>query len=118
MGKRSKVAKTPLLTNSLYDKIKFLAQIALPAFGTLYFTLAGLWGLPAADGVVGTVVAVDTFLGVLLGLSTKAFVENTAGGVINVVDSAEKTTFDLVLDGPVEDLVDKAQVIFKVNKPQ
>lgn len=117
MGKRNKKPAGYFPSSTAYDVTKFIAQIALPAFGTLYFTLAGLWGLPGADGVVGTVVAVDTFLGVLLGLSTKAFVENTTAGVINVVDTAEKTTFDLVLDGPVEKLADQAQVLFKVNKP-
>ena len=39
-------------------------------FGTLYFTLAGIWNLPCAEQVVGTITAIDTFLGCILGIST------------------------------------------------
>ena len=58
------------LTNKQYDVLKWIALIALPAIGTLYFTLATIWGLPYGDQVVGTITAVDTFLGALLGIST------------------------------------------------
>ena len=58
------------LTNKQYDILKWIALIALPAVGTLYFTLATIWGFPYGDQVVGTITAVDTFLGALLGIST------------------------------------------------
>lgn len=58
------------MRSELYDKLKWVAQILLPALGTLYFALAGIWGLPYAEEIVGTITAVDTFLGVLLGIST------------------------------------------------
>ena len=58
------------MSNKLYDVLKWIAQILLPALGTLYFALAGIWGFPYAEAVVGTITAVDTFLGVLLGIST------------------------------------------------
>lgn len=58
------------LTNKQYDILKWIALIALPAVGTLYFTIATIWGLPYGDQVVGTITAVDTFLGALLGIST------------------------------------------------
>lgn len=58
------------LTNKQYDVLKWIALIVLPALGTLYFTLASIWGLPYGDQVVGTITAVDTFLGALLGIST------------------------------------------------
>lgn len=58
------------LSNSNYDFLKWVAQILLPAFGTLYFALASIWGLPYAEQVVGTVTAIDAFLGALLGIST------------------------------------------------
>lgn len=61
------------ISNKTYDILKWIAQILLPALGTLYFALACIWGLPAADKVVGTITAVDTFLGVLLGLSTAQY---------------------------------------------
>ena len=58
------------MSNKLYNIIKWIAQIFLPAVGTLYFGLSGIWGFPYAEQVVGTITVVDTFLGVLLGIST------------------------------------------------
>lgn len=68
---KNKVAKllTVKMENKTYDFLKNVALTYLPAAGTLYFTLSGIWGLPFAKQVVGTVVAVDTFLGVILGIS-------------------------------------------------
>lgn len=61
------------LTNKTYDILKWIAQILLPALGTLYFALASIWGFPYAEQIVGTITAVDAFLGVLLGISTKNY---------------------------------------------
>lgn len=61
------------MSNKTYDNLKYLAQIVLPACGTLYFALAGIWGLPYGEQIVGTITAVDTFLGVLLGISTSQY---------------------------------------------
>lgn len=58
------------MSNKTYDVLKWIAQFLLPAAGTLYFALAGIWGLPYGEQVVGTITAVDTFLGVLLGISS------------------------------------------------
>ena len=62
-----------LLSDKVYDILKWIALIALPAVGTLYFALANVWGLPCGEQVVGTVTAIDTFLGALLGISTAAY---------------------------------------------
>ena len=67
------------LTNKQYDILKWIALIALPAVGTLYFTLSTIWGLPYGDQVVGTITAVDTFLGALLGISTSQRNKRKAG---------------------------------------
>ena len=61
------------LSNEVYDILKFIAQIVLPAAGTLYFALAGIWGWPYGEQIVGTITAVDAFLGALLGLSSAAY---------------------------------------------
>ena len=58
------------MSNRVYDVLKWIALILLPALGTLYFTLAGVWHFPFAEEIVGTISAVDTFLGVVLGIST------------------------------------------------
>ena len=61
------------MNNKVYDILKWIALILLPALGTLYFALAGIWGFPYAEQIVGTITAIDTFLGVLLGISTSSY---------------------------------------------
>lgn len=61
------------MSNETYDILKFIALIFLPAAGTLYFALAAIWGLPYGEQIVGTITAVDTFLGALLGISTAQY---------------------------------------------
>lgn len=66
-----------LLSNKQYDILKWVALVLLPALGTLYFALAGIWGFPYGEQIVGTITAIDTFLGVILGISTVQY--NTGG---------------------------------------
>ena len=66
-------------TNKTYDILKKVAQYLLPAAGTLYFALAGIWGFPYGEEIVGTITAVDTFLGVLLGVSTSQYNKEKVG---------------------------------------
>lgn len=61
------------ISNKVYDVLKFIAQVVLPALGTLYFALAEIWGLPYGAEIVGTITAVDAFLGALLGVSTSRY---------------------------------------------
>ena len=65
-----------MLSNRIYDILKYIALIALPAIGTLYFTLSQIWGFPYGEEVVGTIAAVDTFLGTLLQISTAIYKKN------------------------------------------
>lgn len=58
------------MSNKVYDVLKYIAQIVLPAVGTFYFALAGIWGLPFGEEIVGTLTAVDTFLGAILMISS------------------------------------------------
>ena len=61
------------MSNKLYNVLKWIAMLFLPALGTLYFALAGIWGLPYGEQIVGTITAIDTFLGVILGISTAQY---------------------------------------------
>lgn len=61
------------MNNKVYDVLKWIAMYLLPALGTLYFALSGIWGLPYGEEIIGTLTAVDTFLGVLLGISTAQY---------------------------------------------
>jgi hypothetical protein len=68
-----------MFSNKVYDMLKWIAQYLLPAFGTLYFAIAGIWGLPYGEQIVGTVAALDTFLGVMLGISTVQYKKTNTG---------------------------------------
>ena len=57
------------MDNNIYDVLKWIAMVVLPALGTLYFALAGIWNFPYGEELVGTITAVDAFLGALLGIS-------------------------------------------------
>ena len=61
------------MSNKMYDLLKWVAMYFLPAVGTLYFALAGIWNLPYGEQIVGTITAVDTFLGVILGISSAQY---------------------------------------------
>lgn len=65
------------MSNKTYDILKWIAMYLLPALGTLYFALASIWNLPYGEQIVGSVTAVDTFLGVILGISTSQYNKTT-----------------------------------------
>lgn len=62
-----------LISNKTYDILKWITQYLLPASGTLYFALSTIWGLPYGEQIVGTITAIDAFLGVILGISTAQY---------------------------------------------
>lgn len=116
-----KGGKEMKFSNTTYNALKGVAQIWLPAAGTLYFALAQIWHLPGAEQVTGTVVAVDAFLGVILGISTSAYnnSEDKFGGTLaiqggsylrlrgidpNAVLSQKEITFKIIQEPlPAED---------------
>ena len=61
------------MSNKVYDVFKWIAQYVLPAAGTLYFALAGIWNFPYGEEIVGTIAAIDTFLGVILGIASATY---------------------------------------------
>lgn len=64
------------ISNKVYDVLKWVAQYFLPAIGTLYFALSTIWGFPYGEQVVGTITAVDAFLGAILGISSATYYKN------------------------------------------
>ena len=67
------------MSNKVYDVLKWIAMYLLPALGTLYFALAGIGGFPYGEQIVGTITAIDTFLGVILGISTVQYNKRVDG---------------------------------------
>lgn len=68
------------MSNKVYDVLKWIAQILLPALGTLYFALSSIWGLPYGEEIVGTITALDAFLGAVLGISTAQYKKGLKDG--------------------------------------
>lgn len=109
-----------VLSNKVYDGLKFVAQILLPGIGALYFALAQIWGLPAAEEVVGTITAVDVFLGLFLGSASRSYEKSGAkyDGHILVEENADGLkSASLVLKNYEDpsDVVNQKEVTFKVN---
>ena len=62
-----------MLSNKVYDILKWIALIALDALGLLYKTLAAIWGWPYGDEMLATCTALSLCLGTLLGISTAKY---------------------------------------------
>ena len=67
------------LNNKLYDILKWVTMIVLPALATAYVGLSGVWGWPYADEIAKTAAVVCTLLGALLGISTAEYNKGRAG---------------------------------------
>ena len=67
-----------LFSDKVYNVLKWVCMIALPAIATLWFTLGKIWGFPYLAEVEGTIIAIATFLGALIGISTMQY--NKIGG--------------------------------------
>lgn len=74
------------MKSKTYDVLKYIAQIVLPAMATLYVTIAGIWGLPYAEAISGTIMAVDFFLGALLKISSDQYFRTRE--IVDKVDPA------------------------------
>ena len=61
---------TYLIPSRLYDIIKFIVTVVMPAVSVLYVGLAGIWGWPYADEVSRTIAVVYTFLCAVMGISS------------------------------------------------
>ena len=64
------------MSNSVYDVLKFIAQIVLPALATLWAALGKIWGWPLVTEITATICAIDTFLGALLGISSMQYAKH------------------------------------------
>lgn len=68
------------LNNRVYDVLKWLCLIALPALSVLYSALAGVWGWPYAEQIATTINAVVAFVGALIGISTASYRKESTSG--------------------------------------
>jgi hypothetical protein len=110
------------MSRRAYDRLKFLALIVLPALATLWFGVGGLWHLTHTTEIVGTITAVDAFLGVILQVSSNAYYKSGANfdGELKMVtkeDGDEKVVFDVQTDPEtVIKTIGKHSFEFRVNR--
>lgn len=62
-----------VLNDKVYNVLKWISLYVLPALATLYFTLSNIWSLPYTERVIGTLTAIETFIGIILGISTSQY---------------------------------------------
>ena len=110
----------PVLSNWAYDILKRFVTLILPAFGTLYVSLADIWALPNPSGVSATTLAVATFLGVALNVSGRAYDKSDAkyDGVIDVSQDDDGVKYAALILKDYEnpaDVVAQKEVRFKVT---
>lgn len=109
--------KAPLLGDRMYKILKQMATVILPALGTLYFTLAQVWHFPNAEQVVGTIVSVNTFVGVVLGISTVQYNNSTVGFDGALVIGNDNSAKIELYHNP-DEVVGKSAALFKVENEE
>lgn len=106
------------MNDKTYDILKWVAQIVLPATGTFYFAIASIWGFPYAEQVVGTITAVDTLLGALLGISASNYKKSGQDGILHInKDDPEKDTYRFEMTTGFDEIEKKDELRIKVNNP-
>lgn len=65
------------MSNKCYDILRFIAEVLLPAIGTLYFAISQIWGIPFGEEIVGTITAVDAFLGAIIAYQKAKYEKRT-----------------------------------------
>lgn len=107
-----------ILSNRLYNALKWVALIALPASATAYMGLSALWTLPNPTEVTGTVVVVEVLLGSLLGLSTAQYNrnENRYDGTLNIDETDVSKIHTLDISTPPDELSGQNEMRLKINK--
>lgn len=109
-----------LLSNKVYDVLKFVAAVVLPALAVLYITVAPYWDLPKQEEVAGTIMAIDLFLGALLGISTSKYKSDPSrfsGKVVFQDTGQAEPDVNLVLNESPKNFEGKDEVVFKVINP-
>lgn len=110
--------KRQILSNEQYNVLKWVALVALPALATLYGALAVIWELPKANEVVGTVIAIDTCLGLLLNVATKQYNNSDTkfDGVLHVDEQDHSLIHQLEITTTPYDLGQKDSIELKVQQ--
>lgn len=109
-----------VLSDKMYNRLKWITLVVLPASGALYFGLSQLWGLPKGNEVVGSLAVIATFLGALIGVATKAYnklPEDVDGylGANGIDEDTGRPNLSMTLNKLPEDLLIKDTVKLRVD---
>lgn len=117
MPESSHALKTPLLGDSAYNRLKNSTTVVIPAVGALYFTMAQIWHLPKAEEVVGSLAALNTFLGVILGISTRSYNRSDTkyAGIIEVEETEDTKQLNFIINEAADPLEKQPEVTFRVD---
>lgn len=115
------------LGNNTYDILRQVTQYWLPALATLYFTLAGIWGFPFGEQVIGTIAALEVFLGVILGISKSSWKnegnqitpsdQGYDGALVADLNNPEKDIYSIEVNEEPSNFIDKGYMVLKVENP-
>lgn len=103
-----------ILNNKVYDCLKWIAQLLLPALATLWITLAKIWNLPYGPEIGATITGIDLFLGAILGISSSNY--SGDGTILVNQDDPTKDVYTLEYDGDLNEIADKKSLTFTVKK--
>lgn len=105
------------MSNPTYDRLKKSAQLILPALGTLYFTLSQIWGLPYGEEVVGSIAAINTFLGATVVIASSQYKARHArydGDLVVNHDETGKIMYRMELEKDPNELAGQDEFRLKV----
>lgn len=102
------------MTDKTYDLLMGLTKYVLPAFGTFYLALSQIWGAPAGEEVLGTVVALEALLAVVLGVAKGKYTPNTDGALVVRTDEDGDKGLSVALPDPLT-VLDKDTITLKVE---
>lgn len=105
------------LSNKTYDFLKPVVLVLLPALATLYPALAEVWGWGMVTEVVVSITAFDTFLGTILGVSSKQYNrsdEKYDGAIVRHVTEEGKKVFTLEIGTDPDEIQNMESILFKV----
>lgn len=108
----------------MYDFVKAFTLVVLPGIGTFYFALAQLWNLPAAEEVVGTMIALDLLLGGIVKRSSSNYQKNAEtapiSGEIVVTQNRDGDVKDMRFEALVDPFVptEGQPIVFNVRREQ
>ena len=104
-----------ILGSKVYDTLKWITSIVLPAIATLYLALSQTWGLPHGEKIAATIMLVVTAMGSILQVSASQY-KKTGDGTITIDTSdPEKDRYHLALDIPIDEVTKRDQIVFKVD---